>query len=61
MTNAEHDSFNEWANQQEVPVGFDVSEAILNSLSNAADAEDQTECARETFRMYVANGVSEFK
>jgi hypothetical protein len=58
MTDQEHNEFYKWAEQQTVPVGFDRVEAILNSLNNAGDAEDQLQCAKSTFHMYVDQGVS---
>ena len=58
MTDQERNEFWKWAEQKTVPVGFDRVEAILNSLNNAFDAEDQLQCAKSTFNMYVDQGVS---
>lgn len=58
MTENERNEFYKWAEQKTIPVGFDRAEAIMNSLSNAFDAEDQLQCAKSTFNMYVEEGVS---
>jgi hypothetical protein len=58
MTDQERNEFYKWAEQKAVPAGFDRVEAMMNSLNNAFDAEDQLQCAKSTFNMYVEQGVS---
>jgi len=58
MTDQERNEFYKWAEQKDVPAGFDRVEAMMNSLNNAFDAEDQLQCAKSTFNMYVDEGVS---
>ena len=58
MTDQERNEFYKWAEQKTVPAGFDRVEAMMNSMGNAFDAEDQLQCAKSTFNMYVEEGVS---